>query len=64
MKFNKEPVAWLTLILVLAQLGIGVLTDNIDTSAFTALTTAVGGVVIRQTVSPSKYAARVDGHEE
>lgn len=58
MSFSREPVAYLTLLAIIIQIAIGILTKNLDTTLLTSLTTAIGGIVARSQVSP---VAKVSG---
>ncbi len=52
MKFSREPVLWLALVAVIVQVGIGLLTDHVDITLLTSLTTAIGAVMQRSQVTP------------
>lgn len=57
---SREPVAWLTLLGVVIQIVIGILTHHLDVATWTTLTTALTGVGIRQSVwSPSSHEGGV-----
>lgn len=53
MKFSKEPVAWLTLVAIVATIAKDVLTHNLDIgTAVNSLIVAFGGVIVRGSVTP------------
>lgn len=55
MKFTKEPVAWLTFLIVAITVVRDVLTGSLDVgTAVNSVIAALGGVTVRQLVTPVK----------
>jgi hypothetical protein len=58
---KREPVAWITVAIIVLQIIVGLLTHNLDTSLYSSLLTALGGAGIRQNVwSPASHNAAVN----